>query len=73
MAEDNEGMRPEGGLTRNLFGEEVWTLKAKGAVDEADEEDVERLGSASAQAGFCFWLVVGTDLSGKEGRHQRAF
>lgn len=26
------GMSPAGGLTRNLWGEEVWTLKATGAV-----------------------------------------
>ena len=39
--------------------------------DSGSEPDGE--GSASAQAGFCFWLVVGTDLSGKEGRHQHAF
>ena len=36
MAEDNGGMRPVGGLTRNLFGEEVWILKAMGAVTQRD-------------------------------------
>lgn len=29
---DKGGMSPLGGLTRNFCGEEVWTLKATGAV-----------------------------------------
>lgn len=36
VAKDNGGMSPLGGFTRNLWGDEVWTLKATGAVAVTD-------------------------------------
>lgn len=36
MVEDEGGISPVGGLTRNLCGDEVWTLNAIGVVAERD-------------------------------------
>lgn len=36
VAQDKGGMTPLGGLTMNLWGEEVWTLKATGEVAHRD-------------------------------------
>ena len=36
VAQDKGAIRPAGGLTRNLWGEEVWTLKATWEVAQSD-------------------------------------
>ena len=36
VAWDKGGMSPRGGLTRSLWGDEVWTLKATGLVPLSD-------------------------------------